>query len=58
MKIPRGKQIPAPRADPTNTFLARHIIEPGTEDAQTSVPLNIPSQISTDHLHGRLRVNT
>lgn len=29
--------MPAPRADPTNTFLARHIIDPGTEYTNMSL---------------------
>jgi hypothetical protein len=36
VRVPRGKQIPAPRAEPTNTFLARHIGEPGTEGIDIS----------------------
>lgn len=35
--LPRGKQIAAPKTDPSATFLARQISEPGTEVQQNDI---------------------
>lgn len=49
--------MPAPRADPTNTFLARHIIDPGTEYTNISLKsgCKTPSQVSADYFHSKIR---
>lgn len=49
--------MPAPRADPTNTFLARHIIEPGTEYTNVSPSKSgckALSKVSADYFNSKI----